>query len=168
MKLQDVKEVPVFTWSEITCGETCWNAKHEDCHCSCGGANHGIWLKGGKPVYRTCKHNGVMYRLLAAGKFEKLREIQIEELKKYGLMRCYTYANKYFHQTYADYYCKRGDKDTPNFPLVCKFATLAQCDKWHELGEFKGIDKQQRYFLAPALLWEVIEPPSPFNHICGQ
>lgn len=164
------KEIPKFSWSEITCGEACWSAKHEECHCSCGGKNHGIWLKGGKPDFRTCKHNGTLYKLLAAGNYKELRVIQVTELDKYGIMRCYDYMNNgnWRHQTYRDYYRCRGDKDIHNFPLVIKFATLSQCNKWHELSQFKGIDKIQRYHLEPALLWEIIEKPLPVIHGCGQ
>lgn len=162
-------EAPKFSWSEITCGEACWSAKEEICKCSCGGKNHGIWLKGGKPEYRTAKHNGMTYKLIAAGSLADLKKTQVIELDKYGIYRCYDYCHdgNYSHQTYRDYYRCRGDKDTLHFPVICKLATLDQCNKWHELSAFKGIDSYQRVQLLPALLWEVIEKPKPVIHICG-
>lgn len=160
--------VPELNWSNITCGEGCWSAKEVECKCSCGGKNHGIWLKGGKPEFRTCKLNGIVYKLLAAGNYKDLRPIQAAELNKYGVMRCYDYEGKgnYQHQTYREHYQYRGDK-IHNFPLVIKFATLSQCAKWHELSEFKGINSIQRYHLEPALLWEIVEKPEPLKHECG-
>ena len=167
-KMNFIKEPPKFSWAEITCGEACWSAKHPDCLCSCNGKNHGIWLKGGKPEHRTCKHNGNIYKLLTAGSYKQMQEIQQIELVKYGVMRCYDYYGKgdYLHQTYEDYYRCRGDKDIKNFPLVLKLATLDQCNKWNELSDFKGIDREQRYTLEPALLWEIINPPEPIIHNC--
>lgn len=47
-----------------TCGDSCWHAKEDICHCSCGGVNHGILNKGGaKSPLRTSKKNGAVYVL---------------------------------------------------------------------------------------------------------
>lgn len=161
--------VPKISWSEITCGEACWNAKHDDCKCSCGGKNHGIWLKG-KQAIRTSKKNGVVYKLLAVGKYRDLKEIQKIELVKYGIQRCYDYYGQgdFMHQTYLESFNCRGDKDTWGFPLVLNYATLRQCQKWRELTEFAAIDERKRYVLESALLWEVIDPPKPVTHKCGK
>ena len=164
----EINQAPEFRWSEITCGESCWSARHIDCKCSCGGKNHGIWLKGGDSV-RTAKIGGYMYKLISAGLFNNLKEIQTVELEKYGIMRCYDYYGKgdYTHQTYADYFRCRGDKDNASFPLIRKNATLNQCKKWHELSEFAGINEFERLRICPSLLWEIISTPVPVKHKCG-
>jgi len=51
-----------------TCGEACWHAREEVCRCSCGGANHGCLTHGGERPERTCKIDGILYRLKAVGK----------------------------------------------------------------------------------------------------
>ena len=95
-----------------------------------------------------------------------MKEIQAIELGEYGLYRCYNYNGKDYHQTYLEYFNCRGDKNTLNFPLVCKLATIEQCRKWHELSEYKDIDNFQRYKSEPALLWQIIKEPEPVKHEC--
>lgn len=46
-----------------TCGDGCWHAREDVCRCSCGGANHGILLRGGDRPQRTCKIDGNFYEL---------------------------------------------------------------------------------------------------------
>ena len=48
-----------------TCGFPCWQACEDVCHCSCGGANHGILRVGGKQPQRTAKIDGNFYELVA-------------------------------------------------------------------------------------------------------
>lgn len=54
--------------SESTCGEACWCAREDACHCSCGGKNHGVLREGnGDSPARTAKIDGVRYELKAVG-----------------------------------------------------------------------------------------------------
>lgn len=151
----------------MTCGEACWNAKEHVCRCSCGGKNHGIWLKGGR-AERTHKHNGHMYKLIAVDTDDNIHNLQKEKLEVYGIMRCYDYCNdgNYSHQTYADSFRCRGDKDISNFPLVAKKPTLAQCVHWNELEHFAITCKKDWYRLDVKLLWEIINKPKPVEHKC--
>lgn len=48
-----------------TCGDGCWHAREAVCHCSCGGANHGILNRGGARPERTAKIGGEFYTLAA-------------------------------------------------------------------------------------------------------
>ena len=48
-----------------TCGFNCWMAEEDVCHCSCGGANHGIMRQGGSQPQRTAKIGGQFYELVA-------------------------------------------------------------------------------------------------------
>ena len=160
--------IPKFSQSEITCGEACWSATGTDCKCSCHGKNHGIWLSGGH-VERTHKHNGHLYRLIAVDTYNNIDSLQKEKLEGYGIFRCYDYQGKgkYTHQTYVDQFRYRGDKDSPNFPLISNKPTLAQCQKWAELSEHKNIDKQRWWALNVMILWEIVEKPEPLKHNCG-
>ena len=73
--------VPKFSWSTMTCGQACWEGKEDNCKCSCGGKNHGIWRNSkDTKVQRTCKINGVIYNLVAIGTISELLPIQVELL----------------------------------------------------------------------------------------
>lgn len=164
-------KMPKFSWAEITCGEACWRGKEDNCKCSCGGKNHGIWRDStSQQVDRTCKLNGHFYKLVAFGTSSNIHNTQNELLEKYGLLRCYDYYGngQRLHQTYKDYFRCRGDKDLYGFPLVSKQATITQCQKWIELSEFKNISENERYKLAPYLLWEIITPPEPCKCECNK
>lgn len=59
-----------WSWADITCGEACWHAREEVCRCSCGGKNHGCLRAGAEGAAepeRTCRINGVRYKLAAVG-----------------------------------------------------------------------------------------------------
>ena len=157
--------MPKVSWSHITCGEACWRAKESECKCSCGGKNHGIWLRGGV-AERTHKHNGKMYKLVAVDSYRNIDQLQKELLEGYGLMRCYEYGGKYYHQTYRHYFTCRGDKDTLHFPVVAKKPSLSQCQRWTELASYKNISKIDWWRLDVLLLWEIIEKPAPVVHVC--
>lgn len=55
-----------------TCGEPCWHALEEICRCSCGGRNHGCLSHGGEKPERTCRINGLIYKLNAVGEYGDL------------------------------------------------------------------------------------------------
>ena len=48
-----------------TCGDNCWHAREDVCHCSCGGKNHGILTVGGTAPVRSSKVDGEFYELVA-------------------------------------------------------------------------------------------------------
>jgi hypothetical protein len=161
---------PKFSWSTVTCGEACWRGKDDNCVCSCGGKNHGIWRNStDAQVLRTCKIHGHLYKLVGMGNAHDTNHLQIELLEKYGLFRCYDYygdGNRK-HQSYVDQFKCRGDKDIWGFPLVSKQATLSQCKRWKELDAFSFIEnKFERYSKAPYLLWEIVDAPEPVQCLC--
>jgi hypothetical protein len=56
-----------------TCGEACWHAREDVCRCSCGGRNHGCLLNvGAARPERTCKIDGVRYKLAGVGNYRDL------------------------------------------------------------------------------------------------
>jgi hypothetical protein len=50
-------------YTQSTCGEACWEAREDVCHCSCGGKNHGILRHGGDRPERTRKVKQYRYTL---------------------------------------------------------------------------------------------------------
>jgi hypothetical protein len=117
-------------------------------------------------VARTCKITGHFYKLKSVGKGEDIKKTQKELLASYGLYDCYEYDGKHYHQSYLKHFCCRGDKDSPGFPLVTKYATLSQCHKWIELSTWKDITKAERTYKGPVLLWERVETPNPIQCLC--
>ena len=59
--------LPKITLTGTTCGFACWEAREEVCRCSCGGANHGIFKRGGEQPKRTCKIRSFWYELYSIG-----------------------------------------------------------------------------------------------------
>ena len=61
--------------SAHTCGEACWSAHDDECHCSCGGKNHGCLREenGTRPT-RTAKIMGRMHTLTAVGTQDELHD----------------------------------------------------------------------------------------------
>lgn len=162
--------IPNFHWSERTCGQDCWEAKTLDCKCSCNGKNHGIWLRGGQPDFRTSKHNGTLYKLLAVGEYGTLLNIQQKELEKYGLYSCeksYSNENIFVHTTHTQKFRHRGDKDCLHFPVIRKYATPEQIQKWPELSEYKVKGRGEIIQAGVSVLWEIMEKPPQVKHICG-
>ena len=152
--------MPEFSWSEITCGEACWMAKHTDCKCSCHGRNHGIWLQGGHPE-RTCKINRYRYKLIAVGTYTDMSKLQEAELEPLGLYSCYEYGGKRYHKSYLEQYTCRGDKDGSGFPLIKKYANKNQLARWQELEAYKNNRDV-------SLLWKLIDTLPETKCMCNE
>jgi hypothetical protein len=162
--------IPKFSWSEMTCGEGCWSAKIEECVCSCGGKNHGIWRTSKDArVQRTRKINNTLYKLVGVGTRGELREMQGGLLEKYGVLRCYDYYGKgdYIHQTYRDYLRCRNDSELTSFPVVLKNASDSELTRWKELTPFTKYSGHE-YNQTIATLWEIFVIPTPCNHSCDK
>jgi hypothetical protein len=97
-----------------TCGDACWYARDAICHCSCGGANHGILLKGGDRPTRTCKIGGTFYEMVEIGDHNTIEKRRMDETKACG------------HDWYFD----------PAGPWVKKTATKTQLANWPELKAY--------------------------------
>lgn len=163
-KVQTAHIVTFF--SDITCGEGCWEAKEDVCRCSCGGKNHGINLRGGN-AKRTAKINGYRYELHSVGKYKDLRE-QVEQLIRdqdvasgemkfeggnYFARSSYD-RNKWFLTSHIR--PTRYNIGRKNNRYVLKYASLPQCLKWKELGYFEIATNQDRYHAGAAILWQQV------------
>ncbi len=61
----------LYTLTERTCTEACWEARQEVCRCSCSGRNHGCMLVNGAPrPGRTKRVKDTRYRLVAVLSWE--------------------------------------------------------------------------------------------------
>lgn len=111
--------------TSATCGEGCWYAREEKCHCSCGGVNHGCLLEDGaeRPA-RTSKIHGVLYMLTASGKYGELARQADTELRALPPREVSTHGYKY-HWRPTD----------PGSPVYLKCATKQQLGTWTELKD---------------------------------
>lgn len=128
--------------SDITCGEACWEAREDVCHCSCGGKNHGIHRRGGT-AERTAKIDGYKYKLEAVGKHRDL-------IQTAGEINGSININGFWDFSYKSFKLVRRSHLDKGAAARVKYATQAQVDKWKELEAFKGED---RYHSDAALLW---------------
>lgn len=158
----------VSYFSDITCGENCWSAKEDICHCSCGGKNHGIDLRG-ENALRNCKIGGYRYELVSVGTYRDLLG-ETEALIRDGWLKSgdarmidgkihlkgYTgrwFASNHVHPTE---YNSAGGRT-----YQLKRATLPQCLKWQELEYLKVADDRDRYHIEPAILWKRADIQKP-------
>lgn len=149
----------VSFFSDITCGEGCWNAHEEVCKCSCGGKNHGIHLRGGNAV-RNCKINGRRYELVAVGTHSDLWDEACERIKQDAIESGKAwYENDELMETTSYFGEPRTVKYRDPVRKDClgdyelKYATLSQCLKWSELAYFGIADDRDRYHANAAILW---------------
>lgn len=123
-----------------TCGEACWHARDEVCHCSCGGKNHGILrTKDGTRPERTCKKNGQFYTLAGVApsyiEAEKmLREVLDTSFP--GLDWC----------AYGEY------RDCSTMPVLSRKASISAL-KWKEVQAVESTE----YHGNKYLIWRL--PP---------
>jgi hypothetical protein len=81
-------ETAVDEMSRIPCDKRCLLALEDECRCRCGGANHGLWIKGATNNARLEAFDGesgpVMSREIAKGKLELLWLARKEVVAMYG------------------------------------------------------------------------------------
>lgn len=135
-------KTPKISFSHITCGQSCWYARDEDCKCSCGGKNHGV-LKDGENEQpaRMRQVNGTTYYLQAVG-----NRIELMQLINSLLPTITGKPNA----NAGHYDCNPAKKGNP---LMLNYATFAQAQKWSELSQWSHLTKDELYFESPALLW---------------
>lgn len=107
-----------------TCGDACWHARDAVCQCSCGGANHGILLKGGERPTRTCRVGQDFYEMVEIGEYGAIEDARMAETRACG------------HHWYFD----------PYGPWIKKAATKTQIENWPELKPYITI--------KPYILWK--------------
>lgn len=139
--------------TERTCGEACWHAKDEVCHCSCYGKNHGcLRNKNGVKPDRHARIDGIVYKLEGVGDvYDDARRINqsagykaIEKPSKFTTSDGVELYSQY-------YYCwSVTDKEAP---ARVKNATTTQIKNWPELAAWRDGNKR------PSLLWVRIEFP---------
>ena len=87
--------------TEATCGFSCWHAKEEICHCSCGGKNHGCMKTGDREQpTRTARIDGKMYELVAVGTHNELYVPADKLANAFGFSAILPYGNSLAHYTW--------------------------------------------------------------------
>ena len=130
---------PIFRWSEHTCGEACWHARDDVCHCSCGGKNHGcLRSPSGIQPARTARIDGVMRTLAAVGDVNG------------DAMRLNKEAGEFYWRI------AHTAKDMPHVPAKSKLATMSQVEKWPELAAYRRKPEDTPWtYHRPYLLWVI-------------
>lgn len=142
--------------TDATCGEACWEAREDVCRCSCGGKNHGC-LRGqdGQRPERTCKMDGVRYRLVSVGERDTLWDVAHKICLSAGP---HTISPINREGDAYSYYYTPTDKRS-----VCrlKYATEAQFAKWPELAAWRNLPSWERSYIS--LMWVQVDfqPLSP-------
>jgi len=157
-RMRTAKLIAFF--SDITCGENCWNAKEEVCRCECGGKNHGIHLRGENAV-RACRIDGRRYELVEVGFRPDLlkRTEQLIRDAEVASGKLQLRDGEYYDQGYDGNWFKSSYIHPSKYQghgsqYVLKYASQSQCLKWNELAYFECADEQDRYHKQPAILWK--------------
>lgn len=116
--------MPVIGYlSGSTCGDSCWHAREDVCHCSCGGVNHGCLRSAdGVQPTRTAKIDGHMCELAAVG---------------YDIDKDAIAINKAAGVTSYNAHRARQHWGTGQPKAMVRGATEAQVKKWPELAAYR-------------------------------
>ncbi len=134
--------------TDATCGANCWYAEEEICRCSCNGKNHGVMLTSdGTQPERTCKIDGLMYRLEAVGSYTFINSLGNKALKSLGWKRIdpkITYGDGSVYH-FAHYAHDSGS--------AIRVKTAAQNQKeWPEVKLYPEVKN-------PYMLWVAVDLP---------
>lgn len=116
-----------------TCGDHCWHARELVCRCSCGGANHGILLKGGERPQRTRKIDGHFYELVSIVAHDG-KDCQSATYKKVQAEVNRITDERFPNLTWLGYGEWRHEKRMP----VLDLAISESQSRWEEVVAIKG------------------------------
>ncbi len=136
--------------TEQTCGDACWHAKEDICHCSCGGKNHGcLRTEDGEQPARTRKIKNAMYQLISVETYDENECRAHNQQPIYELMR--HIENKAIDKGLFEYYELKGSKSfcTKPLPVYVKTASESEVKRWPELSTWR---KAPEWF-KPLTVW---------------
>lgn len=117
-----------------TCGFACWQAHEEVCHCSCGGANHGILRMGGNQPKRTAKIDGNFYELVAIiarkPEHECYAQFEADARAEFNRIQAERFPD-------LDHYAYGEWREEKTEPIVDRKISAAQA-KWPEVQAIAG------------------------------
>lgn len=133
------------TLTAQTCGDACWHAREDVCHCSCMGLNHGcLRTAGGEQPVRAARVMGDMHELVAVGTEGELMS-QAHEVNKTRMGDRWWYGAPTTREGYM-----AG-------PAKIRKATEGQIARWPELAHLRtwrdGVEPWDAHRAAPYLLW---------------
>lgn len=132
-----------MTFTITTCNEACWSARQEDCHCSCGGANHGILRPGhanyqgaeGEQPRRNCRIKGHRYVLAAVGSYSEASQAGRNLTSRHAATFRGVVAGR-------DAWRQRYEDERQNGPAtVARIASVSETDRWPELKAFGDLQE---------------------------
>ena len=145
------KDLIQAIYTERTCGDACWRAKDDICHCSCGGRNHGC-LRGehGEQPPRTKKIKGMMYQLIAVSPNPEVCQCANDAWRPIEdqLKTIEDRAIKTGVCTYGDLYYAEGYRWN-NLPCYAKTPSDGEIERWAELTLWRN----KTNFYKPLCLW---------------
>jgi len=144
--------------TEQTCGDACWHAKDEICHCSCGGRNHGCMrTKDGEQPQRTRKIKGSMYQLVTIEQDIKDSCIAERTHPIYQLER--TIDDNAISAGLFEHHELKGCKswcDKP-LPVYVKSANQSEIERWPELSQWRDKTELELIRHKPLMVWVKID-----------
>lgn len=135
--------------TERTCGDACWHAREDICHCSCGGKNHGCMRNDdGEQPARTKRVKESFYQLVAVEAYNENECIatRIQPLRdtQRNINNKAVESGRYeFHEIYGTQWGA-----TKQLPTMLKTASESEVNRWVELAQWRNSK-----FYRPLTLW---------------
>jgi hypothetical protein len=155
--------IPKMTLTEIliteqTCGDACWHAKEDVCHCSCGGKNHGcLRTEDGEQPTRTRKIKNNMYQLVVVEPIKENACIAETTQPIYKLER--TIDDNAIKAGLFEYYELKGCKSfcQKPLPVYVKSASDSEIKRWPELSQWRNKTELELIIHKPLTVWVRID-----------
>jgi hypothetical protein len=138
--------------TEQTCGDACWHAREDICHCSCGGRNHGcLRTDDGQQPVRTRKLKGGMYQLAAVQVYDsddnhdtshKIYQLERDLINKGMTDKLWTHGDIYWAEGYR----------MEQLPTFVKTASESEVNRWPELSAWRNVPFSD-VWNRPVVLW---------------
>lgn len=139
--------------TERTCGDACWHAREDICHCSCGGRNHGcLRTNDGEQPARTKRIQGAMYQLIAVETYSETECRAATKHPIYILQRMID--DNAIKAGLFEWHELKGSKsfcDKP-LPVYVKTASESEVNRWAELSQWRK-GELALMFNKPLTVW---------------
>jgi hypothetical protein len=144
--------------TEQTCGDACWHAREDICHCSCSGKNHGcLRTEDGQQPNRTRKIKGGMYQLIAV---ESIIEGSCRAETTHPIYQLERdIDNNAIEAKLFEYYELKGCKSycTKPLPVYVKSSTDGEIKRWPELSQWLNKTELELLCHKPLTVWVRID-----------
>lgn len=146
------KTVLEALYTQHTCGDACWRAKDDICHCSCGGKNHGcLRSEDGEQPARTKRIKGMMYQLAAVSPAPENCSCAVDAYEPIDNLH-HTINDNAINSglcTFGDIHYAEGYRMN-NLPCYTKTPSDGEIQRWPEFAAWR--DQTVKWF-KPVALW---------------